>query len=170
MRTSTTPCDGRIDFGDRTIEPTLGRYLVAIYGVLLERGAPATTGEVARRLDVTPASATEMFRKLEADGLVFYRKGEGVRLTPRGSQVARVLTRRQCLGRCGDPALRGDRLRDHIADPSGGIRTSANVCGARFAVSLSAPVDCRGSIHQVNRSGLIAVRRCSASRTPRFYP
>ena len=43
---------------------------------------------MARMLEVSSPSVTEMFRKLDAKGLVKYQRSRGVRLTPRGMKIA----------------------------------------------------------------------------------
>jgi DtxR family Mn-dependent transcriptional regulator len=71
-------------------------YLEAIYN-LSESGTPATTSAVAERLKVTPASATEMLRKLAADGSVNYAPYQGVTLTPRGLRIGEKTARKHRL-------------------------------------------------------------------------
>ena len=62
-------------------------YLKAIYA-LGRGGDAATTSALADRLDVTPASATGMLKKLAASGLVEHEKYQGARLTEAGRLVA----------------------------------------------------------------------------------
>jgi DtxR family transcriptional regulator, Mn-dependent transcriptional regulator len=63
-------------------------YAKAIY-VLEERaGGPVTNNAVAERLNVTPASASAMVKKLDGLGLVAHVPYRGVRLTARGRRVA----------------------------------------------------------------------------------
>ena len=63
-------------------------YAKAIYAVSLEREGPVTNGELAERLDVTPATATSMLKRLGELGLVDYLPYKGVTLTPAGEKVA----------------------------------------------------------------------------------
>jgi DtxR family transcriptional regulator, Mn-dependent transcriptional regulator len=63
-------------------------YAKAIYTLTLGRDGPALTGEVAERLEVTPATATSMLKRLEGLGLVAYRPYKGVTLTAAGEKVA----------------------------------------------------------------------------------
>lgn len=65
-------------------------YLEAILNVVLTKGY-AKTKDVAAELGVSPSSVVEMFQKLDAIGLVKYRRYEGVVLTPRGRQIAEVI-------------------------------------------------------------------------------
>jgi len=60
-------------------------------------GESATTGTVADRRHVTPASTTSMFKRLARDGLVTYREYEGVTLTEEGQRVALAILRRHRL-------------------------------------------------------------------------
>lgn len=76
-----------------------GRYLAAIYWLVTDREERLPTGELSTRLGVSPASTTEMTKKLNAAGFVDYEKYRGVELTPRGRTVATELARRQCIVR-----------------------------------------------------------------------
>ncbi len=71
-------------------------YLADIYRLETE-GVQATTGAVAERRSVSPASATAMFKRLARDGLVTYREYEGVVLTDEGQRVALGVLRRHRL-------------------------------------------------------------------------
>lgn len=71
-------------------------YLAAIYRSLAT-GEKVGTSQVARRLHVSSASTTHMFRKMAAEGLVDYREYEGVSLTPAGHRAALSLIRRHRL-------------------------------------------------------------------------
>lgn len=73
-----------------------GRYLVVVRRTGADRDGRVRTGEVSDRLGVSPASVTEMFERLAADGLVEYQKQKGVTLTSRGMEVALELALRQC--------------------------------------------------------------------------
>ena len=71
-------------------------YLADIYRLETE-GVNATTGAVAVRRSVSPASTTAMFKRLARDGLVTYREYEGVVLTEEGQRVALGVLRRHRL-------------------------------------------------------------------------
>jgi DtxR family Mn-dependent transcriptional regulator len=71
-------------------------YLADIYRLETE-GVAATTGNVAERRNVAPASATAMFKRLARDGLVTYREYEGVVLTEDGQRLALAILRRHRL-------------------------------------------------------------------------
>ncbi|UCD98111.1 MAG: metal-dependent transcriptional regulator [Chloroflexota bacterium] len=64
-------------------------YLKTIYDLTLSEGR-ATTNQIAERMDVTPASVTNMIQKLAASNppLLDYRKHRGVKLTPDGEKIA----------------------------------------------------------------------------------
>ena len=54
---------------------------------------PVSTSAIAERLDVSPASASAMVKRLEAMGLVSREPYHGVRLTPPGERVALEVVR-----------------------------------------------------------------------------
>lgn len=64
-------------------------YLKRIYE-LTENGLPASTNDLARELQIKPASVTGMIQKLAAEkpALVEYQKHQGVTLTPAGKRAA----------------------------------------------------------------------------------
>src|SRR5215210_982967 len=63
-------------------------YAKAIYA-LEQRGEELpSNGAVAERLGVSPAAASGMIKKLQGLGLVSHEPYRGVKLTPRGQQVA----------------------------------------------------------------------------------
>jgi DtxR family Mn-dependent transcriptional regulator len=64
-------------------------YLKRIYD-LTEWGSPASTNDLARELNIKPASVTGMIQKLAAEkpALVAYQKHQGVTLTPAGKRAA----------------------------------------------------------------------------------
>ena len=68
---------------------TVEDYLKTIY-ILTADGGRAGTGQIAKKLEVAPASVTDMLQRLAAENppLVEYRKHRGVSLTPEGEQVA----------------------------------------------------------------------------------
>ncbi len=66
---------------------TVENYLKAIYQ-LSDASGGAPTGELARRLKITPGSVTLMLQRLAEAGLVKYAAHQGVRLTKKGQKVA----------------------------------------------------------------------------------
>lgn len=71
-------------------------YLAAIYRTQQD-GEKGSTGAIAARLGVSAASATAMFQRLAAEGLVEYREYAGVTLTPEGERLALDVIRRHRL-------------------------------------------------------------------------
>ena len=66
---------------------TVENYLKAIYQ-LSDASGGAPTGELARRLEITPGSVTLMLQRLAEGGLVKYAAHQGVRLTKKGEKSA----------------------------------------------------------------------------------
>jgi DtxR family transcriptional regulator, Mn-dependent transcriptional regulator len=73
-------------------------YLKAIYD--LERGEPATTNDIALRLDISPASVSGMVRRLADQGLITHEPYRGVRLTVDGRRAALRTLRRHRILEC----------------------------------------------------------------------
>lgn len=71
-------------------------YLKAIMMVGQE-SPPATVTRVAEFLGVSPASVSEMLRRMEQNDLVVVGGSEGITLTPAGAKEARALVRRMRL-------------------------------------------------------------------------
>jgi DtxR family Mn-dependent transcriptional regulator len=67
--------------------PSTEDYLKAIY-MLSERGGSVSTGDVAARLSITPASVTGMMKRLASADLVLYESHRGVSLTEQGRKIA----------------------------------------------------------------------------------
>jgi DtxR family transcriptional regulator, Mn-dependent transcriptional regulator len=63
-------------------------YAKAIYSLQHRTGEPVATNELADRLQVTPASASGMIKKLADQGLAEHVPYRGVQLTDEGEQVA----------------------------------------------------------------------------------
>ena len=63
-------------------------YAKAIYELEAREGGAVSTNALAERLDVTPASASAMVKKLSALALVSHVPYRGVRLTAKGRRVA----------------------------------------------------------------------------------
>lgn len=71
-------------------------YLEALY-TLTQNNKHATTGEVAGKLKIRPASVTEMFEKLAKKGYVIYSPYRGVRLTEEGYKYGKKIVRKHRL-------------------------------------------------------------------------
>ena len=63
-------------------------YAKAIYALERRTDGAVSTNAIAERLDVTPASASAMAKKLGSLGLVSHVPYHGVQLTPKGVRVA----------------------------------------------------------------------------------
>lgn len=74
-------------------------YLKVVHEIGRQKtGRLARTGEVAKRLGVSPSTVTCMFRRLESAGLLAYEAYRGARPTVRGEHLAaQVLRRHQVL-------------------------------------------------------------------------
>jgi DtxR family Mn-dependent transcriptional regulator len=66
-------------------------YLKAIYK--LHEGAPVSTTEIARALQVSSASVTNMVKKLAQNGFVTHESYRGVQLTSAGEKIALEIIR-----------------------------------------------------------------------------
>jgi DtxR family Mn-dependent transcriptional regulator len=71
-------------------------YLEALYN-LTQDGKPASTSAISKRLNIAPASVTEMVHKLASNEYVNYSPYQGVTLTPKGFQIAEKMTRKHRL-------------------------------------------------------------------------
>jgi DtxR family Mn-dependent transcriptional regulator len=71
-------------------------YLEAFYA-LTQDGETASTTNLSKRLNIAPASVTEMLRKLADRGLVYYSPHQGVTLTRQGYEIAEKMTRKHRL-------------------------------------------------------------------------
>jgi len=71
-------------------------YMEAIYN-LTRNGQIATTSAISKRLNIAPASVTEMLRKLADEEYVEYSPYQGVILTPKGLDTGEKITRKHRL-------------------------------------------------------------------------
>jgi DtxR family Mn-dependent transcriptional regulator len=68
-------------------------YAKAIYELQGKDARAVRTTEVAKRLGVTPASASGMLKRLAEEGVVEYQPYHGTRLTPDGERIALEMVR-----------------------------------------------------------------------------
>jgi DtxR family transcriptional regulator, Mn-dependent transcriptional regulator len=68
-------------------------YAKAIWTLAQRSAEPVSTSAIAERLEVSPASASAMVKRLEALGLATRELYHGVRLTPSGERVALEVVR-----------------------------------------------------------------------------
>jgi len=76
---------------------TADQYLKAIYLVQQLEEGPASTGALADRLGVSPASVNEMVGKLQERGLVEHEKYEGAQVTVEGEGRAAEALQTYCI-------------------------------------------------------------------------
>ncbi|MBJ7348530.1 MAG: metal-dependent transcriptional regulator, partial [Thermoleophilaceae bacterium] len=78
--------------------PAVEDYVKAIYSLSASSGEPASTNDLAARLDVSTGSVSAMLKRLGEDGLAQHEPYRGVELTPEGRNVAlRVLRRHRLI-------------------------------------------------------------------------
>src|SRR4030042_2732155 len=71
-------------------------YLEA-YHKLTSENEPASTTAISKRLNIAPASVTEMMHKLANEGYINYSPYQGVTLKPKGYRIAEKMTRKHRL-------------------------------------------------------------------------
>ena len=77
---------------------TIENYVKTIYQICTaDERRPATTGEVAGALAVSPGTVTSMLKTLTDGGLATHKPYEGVQLTPAGEALALRMLRRHRL-------------------------------------------------------------------------
>jgi DtxR family Mn-dependent transcriptional regulator len=72
----------------KSLSPAIEDYVKAIYSLERRHVGAVTTNALADRMDVSPASASAMVKKLDGLGLVEHVPYRGVRLTESGIRVA----------------------------------------------------------------------------------
>ena len=80
----------------RDLSTAAQEYLLALR-VMAGDGARVTAAQIARRMGVSPQAASEMFRRLVADGLVTQADGRELILTSAGRAAADGIFRRHAL-------------------------------------------------------------------------
>jgi Mn-dependent DtxR family transcriptional regulator len=79
--------------------PSQEDYLEAIWVLTEEKGYARVT-DLSERLQISPASASKMIRRLNDAGLLTYERYRGFNFTPRGRRTGRLLyARHQILER-----------------------------------------------------------------------
>jgi DtxR family Mn-dependent transcriptional regulator len=81
----------------RDLSAAAQEYLLALRVTAGNEEARATAAGIARHLGVTTQAASEMFRRLAADGLVEHDGGRELRLTTAGRAAADAIFRRHAL-------------------------------------------------------------------------
>jgi len=72
---------------------SIQEYLEALY-TLTQNGKTAGTSEISRRLKISPASVTEMLKKLAEMDYIQYSRYQGVTLSPKGFALAEKMARK----------------------------------------------------------------------------
>lgn len=80
----------------KTLSENAEEYLEVLYKLSLEE-RPVKTTKISKMLNIAPASATQMIKKLEKDGYVDYSPYKGVTLTEEGYTIASKITRKHRL-------------------------------------------------------------------------
>ena len=79
------------------ISHTEENYLKAIFKISEKTGRNASTNAIAKALDTSAASVTDMLKRLSEKSLINYEKYKGVTLTEKGSEIATSLIRKHRL-------------------------------------------------------------------------
>src|SRR5205809_204886 len=72
-------------------------YLKAIYKIAESGGGQISTNEIARKMDTSAASVTDMLRKLSQKKFIKYKKYNGLSMTDSGKKVALSIIRKHRL-------------------------------------------------------------------------
>lgn len=72
-------------------------YLKAIFKISEKTGKTASTNAIARALQTSAASVTDMIKRLSEKSLIHYEKYKGVKLTKKGNTIATHLVRKHRL-------------------------------------------------------------------------
>lgn len=79
------------------ISATEENYLKAIFKIVERKNASAATNDIAKQLQTSAASVSDMIRKLSDKGLVNYEKYKGSTLSDKGNKIATNLIRKHRL-------------------------------------------------------------------------
>lgn len=141
------------------------QYLKTVY-TLTEEGGTAKTSEIAQVLKVSPASVTEMLRKLSDEGYLTHIPYKGAILKPKGMRLARKVARRH-------------RLLERFLNDLVGIRGKARhdqACKMEHALTdeaehqlcrmLNRPVECPHGKKIPKCDRRMACEECTADTVP----
>ncbi len=78
----------------KKISQTEENYLKAIFSVSESKGKAASTNEISKKIQISAASVTDMFKRLAEKGLIDYKKHKGAKLTEKGNKHATKLVRK----------------------------------------------------------------------------
>ncbi|MFB3854739.1 MAG: metal-dependent transcriptional regulator [Vicinamibacterales bacterium] len=149
------------DTGRASLTRSAEDYLKTIYALSAE--APASTNEIAARLDLAPASVSGMIRRLSDQKLLDHEPYRGVVLTPAGRRVAlRILRRHRIIEaylvrflgyRLDDVHDEADRL-EHAASDALVERMAAALGHPRFDPHGDPIPDREGAVDKVVHAAL----------------
>ena len=122
---------------NQTLTPSAEDYLKAIY--VLSADAPASTTQIAQRLDLAPASVSGMIRRLSEQALIDHEPYRGVVLTPAGRRVALTMLRRHRIVEAYLVEFLGYRL-DNVHDEADRLEHAvSDTLVERMAAALGHP-------------------------------
>jgi len=81
---------------EKTLSENAEEYLEVLYKLSLKE-RPVKTTKISNMLNISPASVTQMIKKLEKEGYVNYSPYKGVTLTEEGYKIASNITRKHRL-------------------------------------------------------------------------
>ena len=81
----------------QTLQKSTQDYLKTVYNLSKNKEEVVTTTEISQKLDVAPASVTEMLKKLAEEGYIKYSPYHGSTLTEKGLKEAQKITRKHRL-------------------------------------------------------------------------
>lgn len=79
------------------LSQTEENYLKAIYKIIEKTSNAASTNAISKALETSPASVTEMLKRLAEKKLLLYEKYKGVQLKAQGEKIATSLIRKHRL-------------------------------------------------------------------------
>jgi DtxR family Mn-dependent transcriptional regulator len=72
-------------------------YLKAIFSIYEKKQSGVSTNDIAEKMNLSPASTTDMIKKLAKKKLINYKKYQGVTLSPKGRKIALNIIRKHRL-------------------------------------------------------------------------
>ncbi|HII83671.1 MAG TPA: metal-dependent transcriptional regulator [Methanobacterium subterraneum] len=81
---------------EKLLSENAEEYLEVLYKLSLKK-RPVKTTKISNMLNISPASVTQMIKKLEKEGYVYYSPYKGVTLTEEGYKIASNITRKHRL-------------------------------------------------------------------------
>lgn len=81
---------------EKSLSENAEEYLEVLYKLSLKK-RPVKTTKISNMLNISPASVTQMIKKLEKEGYVYYSPYKGVTLTEEGYKIASNITRKHRL-------------------------------------------------------------------------